>query len=278
MGVKWLSVGALLLAFVAGAAVAEATSLTQGSLYIGRTDSANQVWVGKRRIRVSDNGTFVMGFDRDAPLQQHYRLVFPDGREELKTLELAPREYRIQRIEGIAKRIMQPNSEDLVRIRAENARVRSARKQDLAHQFFAKPFIWPLTGPISGVYGSQRFYNGEPRRPHYGVDVAAPTGTRVVAPADAVITFAEPDLFFSGGTLIMDHGHGVSSSFLHLSRLLVKAGERVKQGQVVAEVGATGRVTGPHLDWRMNWFEQRIDPTLLVPPMSEVIAQERVER
>ncbi len=277
-----LRLGILFLFLMTGswgsATANEPPSLIQGGLYIGSTDAANQVWVGKRRLQVADDGTFVIGFDRDSALEQSYRVVLPDGREQARTLEIAPREYRIQRIEGIAKRIMQPNEDDLIRIRAENSRVRSARKKDLPELFFTQPFIWPLTGRISGVYGSQRFYNGEPRRPHYGVDVAAPVGTVVVAPADALVTFAEPNLFFSGGTLIMDHGHGVSSSFLHLSRLLVKPGEWVKQGQPVAEVGATGRVTGPHLDWRMNWFERRIDPTLLVPPMSEAIAQERVER
>ena len=134
---------------------------------------------------------------------------------------------------------------------------------------FLAGFIWPLQGPITGVYGSQRILNGEPRRPHFGVDVAAPTGTPVVAPADAIVTLVHPDMYFSGGTLIMDHGHGLSSTFIHLHKVLVEEGQVVKQGDVVAEVGATGRVTGPHLDWRMNLFTVRIDPELLVPPMPQ---------
>ena len=125
-----------------------------------------------------------------------------------------------------------------------------------------------MTGPISGVYGSQRILNGKPRRPHFGVDVARPTGTPIVAPADGVITLAEPAMFFSGGTLIIDHGHRLSSSMLHLHKILVKEGDQVKQGQVIAEIGATGRVTGAHLDWRMNLRGHRIDPQLLVPPMT----------
>ena len=128
-------------------------------------------------------------------------------------------------------------------------------------------------GRISGVYGSQRVLNGEPRRPHFGLDIAAPTGSPVKAPADGVITLAHPDMYYSGGTVILDHGQGLSSSFLHLSRILVAEGDEVSQGQVIAEVGATGRVTGAHLDWRMNWYDQRIDPQLLVGPMPELASE-----
>ena len=128
--------------------------------------------------------------------------------------------------------------------------------------------MWPAKGRISGVYGSQRILNGEPRRPHYGVDVAAPVGTLVHAPADGLVTLANEDMFFSGGTLILDHGHALSSSFLHLSAILVKEGQRVRQGDPIAKIGATGRATGPHLDWRMNLGRDRLDPQLLVGPMS----------
>lgn len=143
----------------------------------------------------------------------------------------------------------------------------AARRTDDPRLDFMQSFIWPSIGPISGVYGSQRILNGQPRRPHFGVDVAAPTGTPVRAPAAGIITLAHPDMYFSGGTVILDHGHGVSSSFLHLSRIHVQVGQRVEQGELIAEIGATGRVTGPHLDWRMNWFGQRIDPALLVGAM-----------
>ena len=128
-------------------------------------------------------------------------------------------------------------------------------------------FVWPAEGPISGVYGSQRFYNGEPRRPHFGVDVAVPTGTIVRAPAAGVVTLAEPDLYFSGGTVILDHGYRLSSSFLHMSEVAVQVGDELQPGDIIGAVGSTGRATGPHLDWRMNWREQRIDPQLLAPPM-----------
>ena len=134
---------------------------------------------------------------------------------------------------------------------------------------FLSDFQWPLTGRISGVYGSQRVYNGKPGRPHYGVDVARPTGTVVVAPADAVVTLVQQNNYYSGGTLIMDHGYGVSSTMIHLSEVLVNDGQTVKQGDPVAKVGASGRATGPHLDWRLNWFEVKLDPVTVVPPMKE---------
>ena len=181
---------------------------------------------------------------------------------------MKPREYRIQRIDGLPPGKVTPRSkEDLARIRREVAMVKRARLTDDARTDFLGGFRWPIKGPISGVYGSQRILNGEPRQPHYGVDIAVPTGTKALAPAAGVVTLAHPDMFFSGGTLIVDHGHGLSSAFLHLSRILVKKGQRVAQGQPIAEVGATGRVTGPHLDWRINLFGRRIDPELLVGPM-----------
>ena len=118
-----------------------------------------------------------------------------------------------------------------------------------------------------GVYGSQRFYNGTPGNPHYGVDIARPTGHPVLSPGPGVVTLAEPDLFYSGGTVILDHGYGLNSSFLHMSRIDVKVGDVIKTGDQLGAIGATGRATGPHLDWRMSWFDQRVDPQLLVPPM-----------
>ena len=130
-----------------------------------------------------------------------------------------------------------------------------------------QPFVWPIEGRITGVYGSQRVYNGVAGRPHYGVDVAAPVGAEVNAPAAGRIVLAHNNMFYSGGTLIIDHGHGLTSSFLHLSKILVEEGQEVQGGELVAEVGATGRVKGPHLDWRMNWRGARVDPELLVPEM-----------
>jgi murein DD-endopeptidase MepM/ murein hydrolase activator NlpD len=180
---------------------------------------------------------------------------------------LQQRQYDIQKIDGISHRMMNPSKEDLARIHHEAELVMTARKTASRRLDFQESFIWPVTGRISGIYGSQRIFNGEPRRPHFGIDIAAPKGTTVRAPAGGVVTLAHPGMFFSGKTMIIDHGYGLSSSFLHLSKILVKVGDAVVQGQPIAEVGATGRVTGPHLDWRINWFEQRLDPALFVPPM-----------
>jgi murein DD-endopeptidase MepM/ murein hydrolase activator NlpD len=241
---------------------------TQGGLLIGQTAVGNTVeWQG-RKLRVSPDGVFLVGFGRDAEPQFSIVIVDKEGARQIMTVDVTGRDYRIQHIEGLPQEKVTPPPAVSERIRSEGARVAAARSRDDPRTDFANGFIWPLAGRITGVYGSQRVLNGEPRRPHFGVDVAAPVGTPVMAPANAVISFADPDLYFSGGTLIMDHGHGLSSTFIHLSRILVEEGQEVRQGEVVAEVGMTGRATGPHLDWRMNLFDVRLDPQLLAPPMA----------
>ena len=174
------------------------------------------------------------------------------------------RDYRIQRVNGVPAKTVTPSDSDLTRIRNDVVLVKRARRDVTNAIDFLDGFERPLDGPITGVYGSQRVYNGVPKSPHYGVDYAAPTGTEVKAPAAGIVRLAHPDLFYSGGTLIIDHGHGLSSSFLHLSDILVTEGSRVMHGQPIGKVGATGRATGPHLDWRMNWRKQRIDPQLVL--------------
>ena len=242
----------------------------QGGLLRGQVAPGSTVELGGVPVRVSQDGWFLIGFGRDAPPEAELAVVFPDGRRERQVLKVEPREYRIQRIDGLPPGKVTPRSEeDLARIRAEVGMVKRVRSIDDPRTDFLDGFRWPVKGRISGVYGSQRILNGEPRRPHYGIDIAAPAGVKVLAPAGGVVTLAHPDMFFSGGTLIVDHGHGLSSAFLHLSRILVEVGERVAQGQPVAEVGSTGRSTGPHLDWRMNLFDRRVDPSLLAGPMPE---------
>ena len=244
-------------------------TFTQGGMATGQVEPGDRVKVDGEPVRVSEQGVFILGFGRDAPLETNIS-VLRDGREvETRTLRIAKREYDIQRIDNLPKSKVTPPQQDWERIKRETALVKAARRLDDPRTDFLAGFIWPVKGRISGVYGSQRILNGNPRRPHFGIDVAAPVGTQVVAPAGGVVTLAYPDMFFSGGTLIIDHGHQLSSSFLHLSKILVKEGDRVEQGDVIAEVGATGRVTGAHLDWRMNLRSARIDPELLVPSMSE---------
>lgn len=241
--------------------------LLQGGMVTGQVEPGDKVKVDGEPVRVSETGVFLIGFGRDAP-KDSVVTVFRDGMElERETLKIGKRSYKIQRIDGLPKGKVTPPKRDWERIKKETAQVKAARKRDDPRADFLTGFIWPVEGPISGVYGSQRILNGKPKRPHFGVDVAVPVGTPVVAPADGIVTLAHKDMFYSGGTLIIDHGHRLSSTFLHLHKLHVRVGDRVRQGDLIAEVGSTGRVTGPHLDWRMNLRSARIDPELLAPPM-----------
>ncbi|MFI3246357.1 MAG: M23 family metallopeptidase [Ferrimonas sp.] len=264
-----LRIAAILLMFIGFSAksVELGGNLTQGGLVRGTLAQGEQLRLNGESVRVAEDGQFIIGFGRDAELTHVLTITGVDGTTRMVPLTLTPRDYHIQRIEGITQRIMQPVAADVARAQEDAIKARSARELNDERLDWQQAFIWPLHGRITGVYGSQRFYNGEPRSPHYGIDIAAPTGTPVIAPAAGLITLAEPDMFYSGGTLIIDHGFGVSSTLLHLHKLLVQPGERVTQGQVVGLVGATGRATGPHLDWRMNWLNERVDPTFLVPTM-----------
>lgn len=241
----------------------------QGGLLEGRVEPGTRIEALGQQVPVDGQGRFLVGLDRDAPAEVVLTVTSPEGEGERYRLDITQRDYDIQRIDGLPNAQVNPDADTLARIRREAAWVREARAQGQSDRLMEDAWQWPVTGPISGIYGSQRILNGEPRQPHYGIDIARPTGTPVRAPASGVVTLAEPDLFFSGGTLIVDHGQGLSSTFLHLSAMAVAPGDLVRQGEVIAEVGATGRVTGAHLDWRMNWLNQRIDPSLLVPPMPE---------
>jgi len=237
---------------------------TQGGMIIGKAAAGTMLKIDDQALRVTPEGRFVFGFGRDARPSHELAIMYPDGREEVRDLEIASRDYDIQYIEGIPKKIMSPDPEDLKRIRQENGLVYKARQQDSDLLSFSESFIWPTKGPVSGVYGSQRFYNGEPRRPHFGLDIAAPKGADVIAPASGKVVLVHKDMFYSGGTLIVDHGFGITSTFIHLSAILVKEGQQLSQGELIAKVGDTGRATGPHLDWRVNWFQTRLDPALLL--------------
>jgi murein DD-endopeptidase MepM/ murein hydrolase activator NlpD len=241
----------------------------QGGLVFGQAAPGAVVTLDGRRVRVTDAGRFIFGFGRDAPPNAVLEVAWPDGNVETRRLAVAKRDYKIQRIDGLPPKMVTPPDEVLARIRAENARIAEARAVDRAEPLFESGFVWPVLGPISGVFGSQRVLNGEPRRPHYGVDVAAPPGTPVTAPADGVVAIAHPDMYFTGGTVVLDHGHGLTSVYSHLQEVWAREGARLRQGDPIGSVGATGRATGPHLDWRINWFDQRLDPALLVPPMPE---------
>ncbi len=239
----------------------------QGGIIIGKVQPGTQIEYAGRHLQVSSQGEFVLGLGRDAEPKATLVITGSDGVRKEQVYAVKQRQYKIQKVTGVPQRTVEPDAAQVERAKREAQMANEARKGDLALPFFAQPFEWPLLGPITGVYGSQRFYNGVPNSPHYGVDIARPVGTIVTAPAGGIVTLVHPDMFFSGGTLILDHGHGLSSTFIHLSEILVKKGDEIRQGQEIAKVGQTGRATGPHLDWRMNWFEERIDPQLLVGPM-----------
>ena len=234
----------------------------QGGLMVGKTAANNTVMLNDQPLKVSVTGDYAFGFSRDD--NNTYQLVITDsqGNKVEKTLKPAPQKYNIQRVNGIKKAIMNPNVKAQTRSKKDSAQIKAIREISSDLNAFAQGFIPPIDGVITGVYGSQRFYNGVPKSPHYGLDYAGKIGDPVKAPANGVILLWVPDMFYSGGTMVIDHGHGISSTFLHLSKSYVQVGDEVKQGQVVAAVGNSGRTTGPHLDWRINWHQMRLDPAL----------------
>ena len=239
-------------------------SVPQGALVIGKVPPGSRVEYAGRVLRTTGYGTVVFGVGRDEAGPLAIVVVRPDGSRADASIAVAARDWPVQRVDGVPPKTVDPPPEIAERIRREQAEVSAARARDDDRADFAQSFAWPVQGRISGRFGNQRVYNGTPGSPHSGMDIAAPTGTPVKAPAAGIVTFARPDLHLTGGTLLLDHGFGISSNFLHLSRIDVKPGDRVEQGQVVGAVGATGRATGPHLHWGMNWFDVRIDPLLVL--------------
>jgi len=249
---------------IANQAIELLGEIQQGGLVVGKTSAENKVTLNDKLLSVSEKGDYVFGFSRDDKARYQLVITKPDGSQLAKTLTPSKREYKLQRIEGIKKSIMQPNPKAIARSQQDSKQIKTARKISSDLTSFAKGFIPPIEGTITGVYGSQRIYNGVPKRPHFGLDYAGNIGDPVKAPASGKILLWVPDMFYSGGTLIIDHGHGVSSTMLHLSKSYVKKGDIVNQGDVIAAVGNSGRVTGPHLDWRINWFDVKIDPALVL--------------
>lgn len=236
----------------------------QGAMVIGRARADAVVEIGARTLRVAPDGRFVFGIGRDATGDAVVRVRLPGGAAREHRIAIDPRDWPLERIDGVPESTVNPPPNIAERIAREQASVAAVRTRDDAREDFAQPFIWPVEGRISGRFGNQRIYNGTPKAPHSGMDIAATQGTPVKAPAAGIVTFAAPDLYLTGGTVLIDHGAGISSNFLHLSRIDVQVGDRVEQGQVFGAVGATGRATGPHLHWGMNWFDTRIDPLLVL--------------
>ncbi len=241
----------------------------QGGLLFARTTPGAVVHLDERPLKLDAEGRFVFGFGRDAATDSLLIIQHKDQQIDYP-LSVRQRDYQVQRIDGLPSKMVSPDQKALERIRRENRQIAQVRAGYTESDAFRAGFILPAEGPISGVYGSQRILNGEPRRPHFGLDIAAPTGTAVIAPAAGTVALAEPDLYFTGGTLMIDHGRGITSVFSHLSALTVSEGDFVAQGEKIGEIGATGRATGPHLDWRVNWFEVRLDPALLLNDRDQV--------
>lgn len=238
--------------------------LVQGGLVVGQAPPGSSVAVDGQPVMISDKGRFLLAFERQQTEATRVDITLPTGMRLTEQLQPEAREFDIQRIDGLPQDKVTPPESVLARIREDARQARQARERRDPRIDWAEGFDWPLTGPVTGVYGSQRILNGEPRNPHWGIDIAAPAGTPVRSPAPGIVTLAHPDMYFSGGTLFIDHGHGLVSAFLHLDAIHVAVGDVVDRGQVVADVGATGRATGPHLDWRMNLRDVRIDPALLL--------------
>ena len=232
----------------------------QGHFIIGKTDPNSKIKIDKKQVKVSKDGYFAFGLDRD----RKYDVVITiekDGAKKNITKKVQKRKYNIQRIDDLDEKQVTPPEEVYERIKLENKLIAEARAIETDLDFFKDKFIIPVDDAIiTGVYGSQRILNGKPKWPHYGLDFAQKEGTPVKAMLDGIVTLAEPDLYYSGGTLIFDHGHGISTLYMHMQKIFVKKGQKIKQGEVVGTVGSTGRATGPHLDIRLNWFGTRLDP------------------
>ena len=253
-----------LLIFNFSHAVEFSGDFKQGSFILGKTDPSSKVFIDDREIRVSNKGYFAFGLDRD---RKNNVLIKIKNKNETKVIEkkVFKRKYKIQRIDGLPPKQVTPPPEVFDRIKRDNKLIGKARAIDSKLVWFKDKFIYPIDKYIiTGVYGSQRILNGKPRRPHYGIDFHAPEGTPVRAMMDGEVTLVEKDMYFTGGTLIFDHGHGISTLFMHMKDINVKLGQKVKKGEIVGTLGQSGRATGPHLDIRLNWFEVKLDPQTIL--------------
>jgi len=239
----------------------------QGGLIKGQAPrGARSVWLNGTELPLTPDGFFLMGFDRDAENSASLVALFSDGRRTERYLPVAPGDWRIEQVRANPTGGAATSAEFQARRGPELARINAARAFRNSSNGWRQDFIRPVAGRTSGLFGAQRIYNGTPGSYHSGMDIAAANGTPFVAPADGVVTLAAADEFTLEGHLLMiDHGMGLNSAFLHCSELLVREGDIVRQGQLIGRVGATGRASGPHLHWGMKWNAARVDPKLLIP-------------
>ena len=235
----------------------------QGNLIIGKTNPSNEIYVDQKKLKVSKEGYFIFGISRDRKKNIIISINKDNkAREVIKVVK--SRKFKVQKIDGLPKRKVSPNDEDMKRIRNEGKLIAKAKNVNSDLSFFFKDFIRPVDGITTGVFGSQRVLNGKPRRPHYGIDIAAPKGTKVKNSNSGNVLLAANNLFFTGGTIIIEHGHGLISIYSHLDKIFVKKGDFVKKGEFIATVGSTGRSTGPHLDFRLYCRNIPVDPDLVI--------------
>ena len=235
----------------------------QGHFIIGITNPSAEIIIDKQKVKVSKEGYFVFGIDRDRKFDLIITQI-QNGEKKKIIKKVLKRKYNIQRIDGLEESKVTPPESVYKRIKKENNKIGEARAINSNLPFFKNQFIMPVEGIISGVYGSQRILNGKPRWPHYGIDIAAKKGTMIISSGSGTVTMAEDDLYYTGGTIIMDHGHGISTIYSHLENVLVSVGDKINQGDLIGTVGSTGRSTGPHLDFRVNWFQTRLDPMSVI--------------
>jgi murein DD-endopeptidase MepM/ murein hydrolase activator NlpD len=235
----------------------------QGHFIIGLTDPSAKIIIDKKNVKVSNDGYFVFGIDRDRKFDLIITKI-QNGKKQKIVKKVLKRKYNIQRIDGLEESKVTPPESVYKRIKEENNKIGEARAINSDLTFFKNQFIMPVEGIISGVYGSQRILNGKPKWPHYGIDIAAKKGTMIKSSGAGVVTMAEDDLYYTGGTIIMDHGHGISTIYSHLETVMVSVGDKINRGDIIGTVGSTGRSTGPHLDFRVNWFQTRLDPMTIL--------------
>ena len=235
----------------------------QGGYVKGKTSSKIKIIFENRDVYLSKKNKFILGFGRDYSEVANLKFNI-DNKWINKTLKIKKNKYKIQKIDGLPKKFVSPPKKIYKRIITENKLIARVRSLNSKIDYTFQDFLLPANGIITGVFGSQRILNGKPRRPHYGIDIAAKKGSKVISPTDAIVRLSKKDLYFTGGTIMLDHGHGITSVYSHLSKVLVKKNDEIKKGDVIGLIGSTGRSTGPHLDWRINWFDQRLDPMMFI--------------
>ncbi|MGH1346560.1 MAG: M23 family metallopeptidase [Nannocystales bacterium] len=245
--------------------VALTGEVTDGGLVVGKAPAGTKVWFNKKKLRVSEEGDFVFGFRRDAPPRALLAFGFEDTPPIRHILHVKDRTFEPEAIDGLPEEFVNPDKETKRALAKSRKRIEKVRTKVSKTPHYAGGFAWPARGKITSTYGRKRILNGEEKSFHWGIDIAGRKGSPVKSPAAGVVVFAEEDVPLAGNLIILDHGHGLTSSFLHLQKIKVQVGDEIKQGQNIATLGNTGRSTGPHLDWRMNWLDTRVDPQLLVP-------------